>query len=1118
MKKLCSLIMTIIMLLSVVPYGAMGQEVYLTRDLNKGSGTEVKLSDYKTMETEHFVIIYDTDGANTVTKAQLESLEVVLENCWDLFIDKMGMEPTSTSVHPSGDKATQYKTNVVIMGTGVDHYYLGAGEWGAYGAVDSAGYPYFMCSVTAIGSPTVVAHEFGHAVHYAQGDNAWENNIFLGPWFEAVANWFAEQYIYEYLDSNSTQFSHLYLRANHLTKMNGRGYYEAWPFLQYLTEDLDNTGVYGKTFVQKLLSYNSGSINTLFWEVLEANNGELTVADTVGMYASHMASLDFKNETRYNTVIDTFYRYNVFYPQQRFTMLEKLGKEGNTYAVPVERAPQAMGYNIVPLDFTPGEVEIELSGLTDAEGADWRGRLVKENAQGETSYTKLFSAGEKVAVSVQEGDSLYLTVAATPSLETMTRHTITGWAEHSHESKMPYENKTIYPYSVTITGAVPMERERPAGMFRIHPNGGGRVSFGATVADTAYVGENAVVMGNARVSDNAVIDGYAIVGGNCEISDNAYVGDYAVLFDRAKVSGNGRVLENACIYVDYKVSENAVVKGSSLGLYNGEAKGEAMTYGDWFEDGGRVISGGSFSGYNSLMYDNTWVNSKYAPLMLENSYVRPFVKNMRSRYEFENNLRDTVSYSDVYPVGKVETRDGCAVFNGGYIQLNESALLYDNLKLSIRVKGEGEIISLGTNISARTQEDNVVLNIYGQEITVGGYQSEDFNDVDILMYDGKAALVINGESEEMSVDKTPIEAMRDGESYLGHNFSGEMDYLRIYDNCDKEALDEEIFFDVRDNNESGNINNKKNDEASAWYGWDTSVSTGVSVEEGLKFTGAVTATVTTPGYVTGKFSLEFTPYGGKTYPDHGVLDIDGNVLFAHRYAADANVIHIGRGEINAAVRGNGSIKDTTGQDRLKNFVCEKLCSGTGRSDRGSIVYSADDRVRITAENMLWSDELAEKFEKSENKSTNMNTLNANDAVYVVRYSILSEGEEIIASESVYMGHFEGFGGFKTAGGSAGNVVGYKDLVLYGEDVLYKCEAESKVEEDGSVVVTLKNAREGSFVILALFENDVLKEVKSKVYDGTDVVFDVDIQYTAAKIMVWSDYGKMKAVADVVRVK
>ncbi len=1101
------------MLLVQIPQTAFGAEVeYKLRDLNKGGATEVRLADYETKETEHFVIIYDTDGANTINESQLNELETVLENCWTLFIDKMGMEPTSTSVEAWGDKVTQYKTNVVIMGTGVDHYYLDAGQWGAYGSVDSAGYPYFMCSVTAITSPTVVAHEFGHAVHYAQGDNAWKDNIYLGPWFEAVANWFAEQYIYEYLDAAATQMSHLYLRANHLTKMNGRAYYEAWPFLQYLTEDCENTGIYGEKFVQKLLQYNSGNTNTLFWEVLEKVNGDLNVKDTVGEYASHMAVLDFENKSSYDAALDRLYN-SVFYWQQRYTMLEALGEHTDTYAVPSEKAPQAMGYNIIPLTFSEDEVTVELNPLTDALGADWRARLVKEKADGATEYSPLFKAGEKMTMSVESTDELYISVAATPDIDKMVRHTITGWAEHSHESRIAYEDKTIYPYSVTIKGASPMERPRPSGMYKLHPNGGGRVAFTATVADTAYVGKNAVIMGRAKVLDNAVIDGYAIVGGNCEVSGNAYVGDYAVLFDRVKVSDNARVLENACLYVDYKVSGNAVVKGSSIGINSGEAKGEAVTYGDWFDDDAKIISGGSFSGYRPLVYDETWTGSKYAPLVIDKSYVRKYAENLRSRYEFDGDLRDTVSYSDLYNVGNVTTEDGSAVLGEGYIQLNESALCYDELCLILSVTGEGTLLEIGEKIKVEANGDLVTLTTDEKKLSAGGYDRSLFNRIEVVISNDKLVLTVGDERCEQSSDISAIEAMRGGESYLGRGFTGKIDYLRVYDKEPVEEKECEVFFEAP-SDETGLLSTKGNDSQSAWYGWK-SLNTNVTVDGGLNFAGSAAASVETRGYVTGKFVIEFTPEGGNTYPDHGILDLNSNVLFAHRYATDANSIHAGRGEINSAIRGGSSIKDTTGQDRLSNFVCEKLYGASSRSDRGSITWQDGEKIRITAENDIWDDSLASRFENSENKTSNMEKITEGDAVYVVRYSIAEDGVEYVASESVYLGHFEGFGGFKTAGGRDGVTVSYKDLVLSGNRVMYKSSTVSSISADGKEIsVDVENGKEGSLIILALFDNDTLKEVQSVVYKGDTVLFETEAEYTNAKIMVWSGYDQMKAVSQV----
>jgi len=46
-----------------------------------------------------------------------------------------------------------------------------------------------------------------------------------------------------------------------------------------------------------------------------------------------------------------------------------------------------------------------------------------------------------------------------------------------------------------------------------HGNGGGFVSDFAQVADTAYVGPNAMVLNDCRVEDNARINGAAVVFG-----------------------------------------------------------------------------------------------------------------------------------------------------------------------------------------------------------------------------------------------------------------------------------------------------------------------------------------------------------------------------------------------------------------------------------------------------------------------------------------------------------------------------------------------------------------------------------------------------------------------------
>ena len=58
-----------------------------------------------------------------------------------------------------------------------------------------------------------------------------------------------------------------------------------------------------------------------------------------------------------------------------------------------------------------------------------------------------------------------------------------------------------------------------------------------------WVGENALVFGNARVSDNAR------VFGNARVFDNARVSDHARVYGNTWVSGNARVFGNTTCFV-----------------------------------------------------------------------------------------------------------------------------------------------------------------------------------------------------------------------------------------------------------------------------------------------------------------------------------------------------------------------------------------------------------------------------------------------------------------------------------------------------------------------------------------------------------------------------------------
>ncbi|MGN0648229.1 MAG: DUF6055 domain-containing protein, partial [Oscillospiraceae bacterium] len=182
------------MLFSAVPLVDLSttvsaEETYLTRDpfFNYSSG-------YNYYESEHFQFIWGNSGdASSVTQDFIQTNAANLEECWDIFMNDLGMEAPSQSVNLSLRDGNHYKTNLYISGTGLSGM---ADDW-AYMSYDNQGYAYLFCCVGAMQAnpPSwVLPHEFGHAVTAHQ--LGWNSNKFSNAWWESMGNWFREQWLY----------------------------------------------------------------------------------------------------------------------------------------------------------------------------------------------------------------------------------------------------------------------------------------------------------------------------------------------------------------------------------------------------------------------------------------------------------------------------------------------------------------------------------------------------------------------------------------------------------------------------------------------------------------------------------------------------------------------------------------------------------------------------------------------------------------------------------------------------------------------------------------------------------------------------------------------------------
>ena len=131
----------------------------------------------------------------------------------------------------------------------------------------------------------------------------------------------------------------------------------------------------------------------------------------------------------------------------------------------------------------------------------------------------------------------------------------------------------------------------------LHPNGGGFVANTATVADTAYVGKDAMVLDYAKVlhyasiSENAIVSGnvtvlhYAKIYGYARVSGNVKVLHYVKIYGYARVSGNVSVFHYAEIYGWTIVSDNVSV------FHRGVVSGKANVSGDVSVFGNAVVAG-----------------------------------------------------------------------------------------------------------------------------------------------------------------------------------------------------------------------------------------------------------------------------------------------------------------------------------------------------------------------------------------------------------------------------------------------------------------------------------------------------------------------------------------------
>ncbi len=488
-----------------------------------------------------------------------------------------------------------------------------------------------------------LAHEYAHGLQSVAG---WMGtNAYAGWICESHANWMAHQVNptdAHYCSEALINFPYLYYGSS-------RDRYCNWQFMEHLKEEFGGgwKGVQqvNRMWMNKLNDGDAGySTQTPFDAMIHAYDWQYSdLTEQLGKFAMKNATLeyagakkalyqktwgDYEFATRRATGYGDIYRRH-----SRVTMLNKVD---SFYQVPSYWAPQRFGYNLVRIyPDSAGKVTVKFRGIVQQSkpaseygcfgtesvwewsapqnkwvqknlcnlspetmpdpGSSWTVGLVAEGADGTPRYSEMKSGTAfNLSIETKANDkALWLAVTATPK----ELYTIT-WDQF-------YYTLYRYPYMIRVENGKPEGYTKnfwtPSGYdpatdtapgYKRHENGNGWVSTKATVAATAYVGPEAMVLGGT-VSGNAIVDGRALVTGGT-ITDDAVLQDDAWLVS-GTIKGKAKV-GALSIIVNSTIADDAQVYGVMWAVADKKLSGTAQLRGDLENNFTKELTSGVFYG------------------------------------------------------------------------------------------------------------------------------------------------------------------------------------------------------------------------------------------------------------------------------------------------------------------------------------------------------------------------------------------------------------------------------------------------------------------------------------------------------------------------------------------
>ncbi|HCS66649.1 MAG TPA: hypothetical protein DIW64_22740, partial [Cellvibrio sp.] len=323
-----------------------------------------------------------------------------MEKVYDYFVRDRGFKSPAQSIH--ANRPGSFKINVYSV-TDID-----AGGFMGYNG--TAGLSYLVMRSNLLNTNSISTHEFGHGITLAEA--IWIDKARTGAWWETTAEWFADAYMSPITNSTNFDVNSLHAASN-LTIVHKDNLYQAWPFLNYLSNNPDNYANLGRDAVRNMIRAHQGQETPL--HSLARLVQPTSIKTLVGRYRARIAYGDIGHPLVQQKVLAA--QRDASFRTRAYRNLESIGT--NMYRVLEARKPQFTGSNIIPLTATgSGEINIQVTnlgnGLSDSNFTAIVAIKATNNsvryvdlANGAGSF-QLVSGEESSLVVTNTPDSLYL--------------------------------------------------------------------------------------------------------------------------------------------------------------------------------------------------------------------------------------------------------------------------------------------------------------------------------------------------------------------------------------------------------------------------------------------------------------------------------------------------------------------------------------------------------------------------------------------------------------------------------------------------------------------------------------------------------------------------------------